>query len=229
MDPQREPPIESGLFFRDREDAGAFLAGRLRSYRDRGVLVLGIPRGGVVVAAEVARRLHGDLDILVGRKLRAPNQPELAIGAVTADGGQFLNESILRDLRVTQEYLSDERTAQMQEARRREASLRGSLPAARIRDRTVILVDDGLATGATIRAAIRSARGHHPGRLVVAVPVGSRNACEELLRELDELVCPYVPARFHAVGQFYETFDPVEDDRVRQILEAFHAASRVSR
>lgn len=229
MNMESERPIASGFFFRDREHAGAYLADHLKPYRDRNVLVLGIARGGVVVAAEVARRLNGDLDVLVARKLRAPNQPELAIGAVTADGGEFLNEGIVRDLRVSEEYLAEERRLRMEEARRREESLRGGLPAGRLRDRTVILVDDGLATGATMRAAVRSVRKHGPGRLVVAVPVGTRDACAVLQQEADHFVCPYFPARFYAVGQFYDNFDPVEDEQARRVLDEFHATGRVER
>jgi putative phosphoribosyl transferase len=229
MDNESDRLIVDGFFFSDREHAGAVLADHLRSYRDRDVLVLGIPRGGVIVAAEVARRLHGDLDVIVARKLRAPDRPELAIGAVTADDGVFVNEALVHQLGVTKDYLKEERSARMQEAQKRQNLLRGSLPPPAIRDRTVILVDDGLATGATMRAAVRSVRWHHPARLVVAVPVGTRDASLLLREEADQFVCPYFPARFYAVGQFYNNFAPVGDEHVREVLEEFHAAIRVQR
>ncbi len=210
-----------GLVFRDRTDAGRILAERLGAYRASGVLVLGIPRGGVPVAAEVARRLDADLDVVVARKLGAPDQPELAIGAVTANGGEFLNDEIVAELGVSQAYLQRVRREQMAEARRRELRFRGDRPAQRIQDRVVILADDGLATGATMRAAVRSVRKHRPALLVVAVPVGSREACAALRSEADEVVCVSSPEFFGAVGQFYENFAPTEDTEVQSILREF--------
>jgi len=210
-----------GSRFRDRIDAGRVLAERLSMYRGKDVLVLGIPRGGLPVAAEVARRLGAELDVLVARKLGAPGQPELAIGAVTANGGEFVDEEVVAYLGVSEAYLQRVREEQMGEARRREARFRGDRPAERIRDRIVMLVDDGLATGATMRAAARSVRKHRPALLVVAVPVGSREACAALREEADELVCPLVPDSFGAVGYFYEDFEPTEDAEVESILREF--------
>jgi putative phosphoribosyl transferase len=209
--------------FRDRTDAGRFLAERLGMYRGKDVLVLGIPRGGVPVAVEVARRLGADLDVLVARKLGAPGQPELAIGAVTANGGEFVNEEMIGYLGVSETYLQRVKQEQMAEARRREALFRGTRPVERIQDRVVILVDDGLATGATMRAAVRSVQKHRPALLLVAVPVGSREACDALRGEADEVVCPSVPERFGAVGSFYENFEPTEDSEVESILREFSA------
>jgi putative phosphoribosyl transferase len=211
------------LPFKDRIDGGRILAELLRGYRGKNVLVLGIPRGGVPVAAEVARGLDADLDVIVARKLGAPGQAELAIGAVTANGGEFLNEEIVGDLRVSEAYIQRVKKEQMAEARRREARFRGDRPAEGIRNRVVILVDDGLATGATMRAAVRSVRKHRPARLVVAVPVGSREACAALDGEADELVCPNIPEPFGAVGYFYRSFEPVEDTEVESILQKFSA------
>jgi putative phosphoribosyl transferase len=207
--------------YHDRIHAGRVLAERLDAYKGKSVLVLGIPRGGVPVAAEVARRLGADLDVVVARKLGAPGQPELAIGAVTANGGEFLNEDILRAVGASPGYLETARKEQMAEARRREARFRGDRPVERVQDRVVILVDDGLATGATMRAAIRSVRKHRPARLIVAVPVGSEEAYAALQEEADEVVCASVPQRFVAVGYFYQSFEPTEDAEVESILREF--------
>jgi len=207
--------------FRDRRDAGQALAARLERYRGSDALVLGLPRGGVVVAAEVARRLGAELDVVVARKLGAPISPEVAIGAVTASGERVLNEELIRELDVSEAYLSGVTAIEQREARRREAWLRGNRPPPPIAGRTVIVVDDGLATGATMRAALRSVRQQSPTRLVVAVPVGSREACEALRAEADEVVCLHAPASFNAVGSYYLKFDQTSDDEVRRLLQAF--------
>jgi putative phosphoribosyl transferase len=223
-----EQSWKSGLPFRDRVYAGRILAERLAAYRGKDVLVLGIPRGGVPVAAEVARSLDAELDVLVARKLGAPGQEELAIGAVTANGGEFINEELIGYLGVTRAYLERVKRDQMDEARRREALFRGGRPEEKIQGRVVILVDDGLATGATMRAAARSARKRRPGRLIVAVPVGSREACADLRSEADEVVCPWIPDSFGAVGYFYENFQPTEDAEVRRILREHAGLSRAA-
>jgi len=207
--------------FRDRRDAGRALAARLERYRGSDTLVLGLPRGGVVVAAEVARRLGAELDVVVARKLGAPISPEVAIGAVTASGERVLNEDLIRELDVSEAYLSGVTAVEQREARRREAWLRGNRPPPRIAGRTVIVVDDGLATGATMRAALRSVRKQSPAHLVVAVPVGSREACEALRAEADEVVCLYTPASFNAVGSYSLKFDQTSDEEVRRLLQAF--------
>jgi putative phosphoribosyl transferase len=203
----------------DRAEAGALLAGRLDRYRGSHPVILGIPRGGVPVAAEVARRLEGELDVVVARKLGAPGHEELAIGAVTADGRRFLNEDILQALGVPDEYLRRATEEQMREARSRERRLRGSAKPIPAEERTVILVDDGLATGATIRAAARAVRARHPARLVIAVPVGSAEACAALAKEADEVVCPSQPSPFFAIGLHYEDFTQVPDAQVVELLQ----------
>jgi putative phosphoribosyl transferase len=206
--------------FHDRVDAGVQLARRLTMYRGKHVLVLGIPRGGVPVAAEVARALDGELDVVVARKLRSPISAELAIGAVTADGGRFLNEPMLHHLGVGERYVARVTQAEMAEAARRETRFRGGAPAPAIEGRDVILVDDGLATGATMIAAARGVRAHHPARLVIAVPVGSAEAHAALRHEADEVVCLATPDPFWAVGVYYDDFGQTEDDDVEQILGA---------
>lgn len=208
----------TGPLFRDRSEAGRQLAERLRLHRGENALVLGIPRGGVPVAAEVARVLDADLDVVVARKLGAPDQPELAIGAVTANGGRFLNEELIRTLGVSDAYVQAATTAEVVEAQEREKRLRGRVPPVEVRDRIVILVDDGLATGATMRAAVRAVRKKHPARVVVAVPVGSESACAALRAEADEVACLFEPEPFWGVGLFYEHFEPTEDSQVQQIL-----------
>jgi len=219
--------MADGRLYRDRTHAGERLAARLDAYRDTGALVLGIPRGGVPVAVEVARLLEADLDVVVARKLRAPGYPELAIGAVTANGGQFLNDDIIRELAVSHDYLAQEIAVQMADARRREERFRGGRAPRDLIDRVVIVVDDGLATGATMHAAVRSVRTGQPARLVVAVPVGSAQACEDLRKEADELICLLAPEDFWAVGAYYVHFEPVEDDEVTRILHAAHREAAV--
>ena len=216
-----EPKLDSETPYYDRIHAGRVLAERLGGYKGKNALVLGIPRGGVPVAAEVARLLGADLDVIVARKLGAPGQPELAIGAVTANGGEFLNNEILGAVGASPEYLESARKEQMAEARRRETRFRGDRPMERIQDRVVILVDDGLATGATMRAAIRSVRKHRPGRLIVAVPVGSEEAYAALQEDADEVVCASVPQHFAAIGYFYQNFEPTEDAEVESIVRGF--------
>lgn len=213
--------------FRDRRDAGRRLAEQLVAYRGADALILGIPRGGVPVAHEVARRLAADLDIAVARKLGAPGYPELAIGAVAADGGCVLNDAVLASLAVPETYLAGESEAQLAEARRRETALRDGLPARSASGRVVVVVDDGLATGATMHAAVAAVRRQGPTRLIAAVPVGSREACAALRAEVDELVCLAEPEPFWAVGYYYGNFAATEDDEVRRLLRE-HAAARAA-
>jgi putative phosphoribosyl transferase len=206
--------------FRDRTDAGAQLAEQLAAYRGRDVLVLGIPRGGVPVAAEVARRLGAELDIVVARKLGAPFQPELAIGAVTANGGRYLNDTLAHDAGVSSEYLAAVTAKEMAEAHRREERFRGKRPPPRIEGRIVIVVDDGLATGATMRAAVRSLRKRQPARLIVAIPVGPPETCAALRAETDDVVALLEPEPFLAVGLYYEDFEPTREGEIEMLLRA---------
>lgn len=212
--------LRGNYVFTDRADAGRRLAGALEPYRAQRPLILGIPRGGVPVAAEVARRLDAELDILVARKLGAPGSPELAIGAVTANGGRYLNDEIIRELGVSQSYIDAVTTAQRAEAERRETRFRDGRPPSKIAGRAVIVVDDGLATGATMRAAVRSVRQGAPAMLVAAIPVGAQQSCAALRDEVDALVCLYEPEDFWAVGFYYRHFEPIEDDQAREVLRA---------
>ena len=204
--------------FVDRCDAGQRLAGVLSPLRGQDVLVLGIARGGVPVAAQIARSLGSELDVLVARKIGVPFQPELALGAVTADGDRFTNLALLRELKLSTwllRVLADEQRA---EARLSEERLRGHRRPPRITGRTVIVVDDGLATGATMRAALRSVHRGGPSRVVGAAPVVARPTAQALRGEAVEVVCILEPSRFFAVGLYYEHFEPVSDDAVRELL-----------
>lgn len=217
-------PADLAPVFRDRSEAGARLGERLATYRGRRALVLGIPRGGVPVAAAVARALEADLDVLVARKLGSPISAELAIGAVTADGGRYLNEGMLRDLGIAGDYVESATTRARAEAARRESRYRGGARPLEIAGRVVILVDDGLATGATMIAAARSVRTHKPERLIIAVPVGSAGACAQLMREAEEVVRLASPEPFWAVGVYYRDFSQTEDDEVERLLREARGA-----
>jgi putative phosphoribosyl transferase len=212
-------PIGEQTLYRDRIEAGARLAKELEEYRGEHPVVLGIPRGGVPVAAEVARLLGGELDVMVARKLGAPGHEELAIGAVTADGARYLNQEILQAVGVDDRYLTEITERQTAEAAKREARFRGPHGPIELRGRTVILVDDGLATGATMRAAARAVRGREPARLIIAVPVGAREAVAALAEDADRVVCPAQPEPFIAIGLHYEDFGQVEDEEVLALLQ----------
>ncbi|TDO59984.1 putative phosphoribosyltransferase [Kribbella sp. VKM Ac-2571] len=202
----------------DRAAAGRVLADELGSVGGS-VLVLGLARGGVPVAAPVADVLDTELDVLIVRKLGFPGQPELAMGAIAGVGEELhvvRNEPIAAE--VDPETLEAVRRQEVQELRRREQAYRGDRPPIDVRDRVVILVDDGLATGATMRAAVEAVRRHRPARVVVAVPVGGVESCRRLSRVADQVVCAWIPQYFTAVGQAYRDFSPVSDDEVRRVL-----------
>jgi putative phosphoribosyl transferase len=206
--------------FWNRAEAGAYLAGQLRSYAGRqDLLVLGITRGGVPVAFEVARALHAPLDIVVVRKLGLPEQPELAIGAIASGGIRILNEEAVTELRVPKSVIEAVTRRERRELERREHAFRGGKAAVDPSGRTVILVDDGLATGATMRAAIAALRQRQPARLVGAVPVAQTDVYRALRALVDDMVCPIVSDAFFAVGQWYVDFSPTGDDEVRELLQ----------
>jgi predicted phosphoribosyltransferase len=205
--------------FRDRREAGRLLAAKLAAYANRPeVLVLALPRGGVPVGYEVARALKAPLDVFIVRKLGVPGHEELAMGAVATGDVRVLNDEIVSALRIP-EYVIDKVTAkEQQELARRERLYRGNRPAPDVRGRAVILVDDGLATGATMLAAIKALRQQQPARIVVAVPTAAPETCEELKAEVDDVICAVTPRPFHGVGLWYEDFSQTTDEEVRNLL-----------
>jgi len=205
--------------YRNRTDAGRRLAGLLQDYAGRpDVIVLGLPRGGVPVAFEVAQALHAPLDVFVVRKLGLPAHPELAIGAIASGGVRIVDQGALRRFGVTEEQLAAVAATEERELRRREGQYRDGLPLPDVAGKTVILIDDGLATGATMAAAATALRAQGPGRLVVAVPVAAAETCEAFQGLVDEVVCGATPEPFHAVGLWYEDFSQTSDDEVRELL-----------
>jgi putative phosphoribosyl transferase len=207
------------MVFTNRIDAGRRLAEKLGHYgKRRDVLVLGLPRGGVPVAYEVARALNAELDVLVVRKLGVPFHPELAMGAIASGGGVSVNENVLTTTGVTERQFEQVRAAEHRELQRREHLFRGARTPVVVQGRVVIVVDDGLATGATMRAALTTLRTLKPARLVVAVPVAPARASRRFADVCDEFVCVEAPDDFSAVGQFYQDFGQTSDDEVRELL-----------
>lgn len=204
--------------FRNREDAARQLAEKLRGRKLRDPLVLAIPRGGVVTGAVLARELRADLDVVLSRKLRAPEQPELAIGAIAEDGQAYFNRHAEGFLGTVEDYLAEERRHQLDEIARRRTLFRAVRPAARIAGRSVIVTDDGIATGSTMIAALQAVKAQKPHELIVAVPVAAPDRLEEVRRWCDDAVCLLTPEEFWAVGQFYEDFAQVEDEEAVELL-----------
>jgi len=205
--------------FSNRTEAGRLLAEKLVKYAGRSdVIVLGLPRGGVPVAYEVAKRLGVPLDVFIVRKLGVPGFEELAVGAIASGGVRVLNEDVMRALPNADETIESITTRETAELERREQSYRDGRPAPELRDRIVILVDDGLATGATMRAAVKALRHRGVAKIVVAVPVGPPDTCREFEDEADEAICASAPEFFQAVGQYYEDFSQISDDEVRELL-----------
>lgn len=206
--------------FRDRADAGRALAARLiSSVSDQNPLILALPRGGVPVAFEVAKALHAELDIFLVRKLGVPGHEELAIGALASGGVRILNQALIADLRLSQKAIEDVTSRERVELERREKLYRAGRPAIPVRDRTVVLIDDGLATGASMKAASRALRAEGPRRLIVAVPVAAHQTCDEFRGEVDQVVCVETPDPFLAVGIWYEDFQQTTDEEVQLLLE----------
>ena len=219
--------MNDGLQFTDRREAGRTLARLLaRHTDDPSRVVLALPRGGVPVAFEVARALHAPLDVFVVRKLGVPGHEEYAMGAIASGGVRVMNPDVAA-LRIPQEAIEAVAQRELRELERREHRYRGDRPPLVLAGRTVLLVDDGLATGSTMRAAVRAVRQQAPKRIVVAVPIASPEACEDLRNEADEVICALTPQPFMAVGVWYARFDQTTDDEVHALLEASRTGSPV--
>jgi len=206
--------------FRDRAEAGRRLASRLVKYANQpDVQVLALPRGGIPVALEVAKALNVPLDIFLVRKLGVPGHEELAMGAIASGGVLVLNRDVVESLRISRALIEAVRVRETQELARRERLYRDARPPPNLRHKTVILIDDGLATGSSMRAAVAAVRGFHPNRVVVAVPMAAASTCEEFKNEVDEIICAETPQPFYAVGAWYQDFSEVTDDQVRDMLQ----------
>ncbi len=204
--------------FRDREEAGRLLSLELREFRGVNPVVLGVPRGGVVVAQALARELEAGLDVVLAHKMRTPGHPELAMGAVTETGRMIVNAALVDDLGIAKGDIEKEKTRQLVEIKRRSDMFRRVLPKLPVKGKVAIVTDDGVATGATTEAALWALRQEQPERLVAAIPVGPSDTIYRLAEIVDEMVCLRSPQFFLAVGQFYQRFDPVEDEDVLKIL-----------
>jgi predicted phosphoribosyltransferase len=218
--------MESGRF-RNREEAGRVLAEHLRDYADRDdVVVLGLPRGGVPVAAEVARELDVPLDVFIVRKVGVPGHEELAMGAIASGGVLVLDEELVRALGINRDLLERVIARELEELERRENAYRGSREPPDLKGKTVILVDDGLATGSSMRAAALAVRKYDPAKIVVAVPVASEQTCNEFRDVVDDVICVITPDLFRAVGMWYDDFSQTSDDEVRELLSEGVKVSR---
>jgi putative phosphoribosyl transferase len=208
------------MIFRDRKDAGKYLATKLLNYKDRpDVLVLALPRGGVPVAFEVAQALRVPLDVFLVRKLGVPGHEELAMGAISTGGVRVLNEDTVDYLRIPEHIIDSIAAQELKELKRRELAYRGNRPEPDVKGKTVILIDDGLATGSTIRAAALALRRQQPARTIVAVPVSARETCDEYRIGVDEIICAVTPEPFLGVGMWYLDFSQTTDEEVRDLLE----------
>jgi predicted phosphoribosyltransferase len=212
--------------FQDRTEAGQRLAAKLADYTHRSdVVVLALPRGGVPVAFEVAKALDAPLDIFLVRKLGVPGHEELAMGAIATGEVRVLNEDVVQYLRIPEQVIDAVAREEQQELKRRERAYRGDRPKLDVRGRTVILVDDGLATGSTMRAAAMALREQQPARIIVAVPVSSPSSCNEFKALVDDCICVVTPEPFYAVGLWYEDFRQTTDEEVRRLLAQAEASS----
>ena len=206
--------------FKDRRDAGRILTQKLSAYaRGQNALILALPRGGVPVAYEVALTLNVPMDIFIVRKLGLPGREELAIGAIASGGIRILNRDIIRMLSIPEEVINFVARRELQELQRRERLYRGNRPSPEVRDQTIILIDDGLATGASMRAAVAGVRAQNPARIVVAVPAAAAETCDAFRSEVEEVVCAITPEPFYGVSRWYEDFSQVTDEEVRTLLE----------
>lgn len=208
------------MIFQDRTDAGQKLAVKLTEYADReDVLILALPRGGVPVAFEAAKRLNAPLDVFLVRKLGVPGHEELAMGAIASGGVRVLNETVVNPLRIPDSIIDAVAEKEQRELERRERVYRDELPAPEVAGKIVILIDDGLATGATMRAAAVALKHMNPAKIIIAVPVASPDTCEEFETEVDAVVCAATPQPFYGVGAWYRDFSQTTDDEVRELLK----------
>jgi predicted phosphoribosyltransferase len=226
----QERPLRGTLRYHDRREAGIVLGDRLRHFAGRqDVIVLALPRGGVPVGFEVAKAIGAPLDVFMVRKLGLPGHPEFAMGAIASGGVRILNDDLIRYYRLPPAAVEDIARAEQRELERREQAYRGARPAATLHERVVILVDDGLATGSTMRAAVLAVRRLAPSEIVVATPVGAAQACRALDQVADEVVCAMMPEPFTAVGLWYQNFEQTSDDEVRRLLAAAAAHPSMKR
>lgn len=205
--------------FQGRREAACLLAEELKKFQGKNAVVLGIPRGGLIIAEEIASRIAADLDIVLSRKLGFPGNSELAVGAVSEDGHVFLNEMIAAEFGDRDSYIQQEKARQMEVIKQRVKQYRGILSKIPLKDRIVIVTDDGIATGATMQAALWASRQEKPQRLIAALPVGPADTLQKLAEDADEVICLRCPQFFAAIGQFYYDFTQVEDDEVLEILK----------
>ena len=224
--------MKTAPLFRNRREAGRALALSVReavreAVREEVCLVLALPRGGVPVGFEVAVALGAELDLLLVRKLGLPEDEELAMGALASGGVRVLNDDLIQDLNLSPKFIDDITARERREMDRREAAYRGSRPRVKVRDRTVILVDDGLATGATMLAACRTLAQQAPATLTVAVPVAAPRVCDQFRAEADRVICLETPEPFSSVGRWYEDFTQISDEEVRELLAQAAAASKL--
>lgn len=220
----------SPAIFADREDAGQQLAAELIRFKDKNPVVLALPRGGVPIGLEVATALEAPMDLILVRKIGAPGQPELALGAVV-DGGQpelVINEDVRRMLQVSDDYIEQAKARQLEEIERRRKLWLGARPRVAVKDRTALVVDDGIATGATVRAALHAVRRARPAHLVLAAPVAPPETIESLRKDADEVVCLATPAAFWAISVFYGSFPQVADDEVSAMMDKVAGADTIA-
>ncbi len=210
---------KSSTLFSDRAEAGQLLAKTLGAYFDQDVVVLGVPRGGVITAHELAKNLNGDLDVILAHKLRVPGQPELAMGAIAEGGVTYVDPKIVQMFGIDVQLIEQEKSLQSSVLERRAKEVRRVRPKIALQGRLVIITDDGVATGATTLTALRTARFENPARLILAIPVGPADSVRQLADEADETICLRQPAHFMAVGQFYRHFEEVTDQQVLDILK----------
>jgi putative phosphoribosyl transferase len=216
------------VVYRNRSEAGKYLATQLANYGDRDdVMVLALPRGGVPVAFEVAKALRAPLDIFLVRKLGVPGHEELAMGAISTGGVRVLNQDVVDYLRIPNDVIDAVAADELRELERRELAYRGDRPEPDVRGKTVVLVDDGLATGSTMRAAAAALRKQNPARIVVAVPVSASETCDEYRMGVDEIICARTPEPFLGVGRWYRDFSQTTDEEVRELLEEAGVASEM--